>query len=81
MEGLNGLKELRKHRGLTQSELAEKIGIDENTIIRYENGTLFPARKRLLQLQDLLGCSFDELIVGVNPPSPPAPAGGLETTA
>ena len=32
------LKEWRKHRGLTQSELAEAVGRDRMTISRWENG-------------------------------------------
>ena len=34
------LKELRKSRGLTLEELAEKVGTSRQTIHRYENGVI-----------------------------------------
>lgn len=34
---MNRLKELRKDRGLTQSQLAEKIGVSKITVLRWEN--------------------------------------------
>lgn len=74
MEGLKGLKMLRCQKKLTQAELAEKIGIDENTIRRYENGNGFPSSKRLMELQQFFTCSYDELIAG-NPTRPPRAAG------
>ena len=36
----NKLKELRKARGLTLEELAEKVGTSKQTIHRYENGVI-----------------------------------------
>lgn len=35
---MNRLKELRKKEGLTQEELAKKIGVSKITILRWENG-------------------------------------------
>ena len=32
------LRRLRKAQGLTQGELAEKVGVGINTIVRYETG-------------------------------------------
>ena len=37
------LKELRKERELTQSELAELLGKTESVVRKYENGTVYPA--------------------------------------
>lgn len=31
------LKKLRKHTGLNQTEFAEKVGLEQNRISRYEN--------------------------------------------
>lgn len=34
------LRRLRKAQGLTQGELAEKVGVGINTIVRYETGKI-----------------------------------------
>ena len=36
------LRRLRKANGLTQGELAEKVGVGINTIVRYETGKNSP---------------------------------------
>lgn len=36
------LKELRKERGITQKEMAEALGMNEVSIVRYEKGTILP---------------------------------------
>ena len=33
------IKELRKESGLSQKDLAEKIGVAQNTVTQYEKGT------------------------------------------
>lgn len=41
------LKELRKKCGLTQAELAEKVGVSENTIQNWESGKIIPKGENL----------------------------------
>ena len=36
------LYELRKNKHLTQAELAEKIGVSNKTISKWENGETYP---------------------------------------
>lgn len=36
------LKELRKSKGITQKEMAEALGMNEVSIVRYEKGTILP---------------------------------------
>lgn len=43
------LRRLRKSQGLTQGELAEKVGVGINTIVRYETGKNSP-KMELLEL-------------------------------
>ncbi|MFZ2058438.1 MAG: helix-turn-helix transcriptional regulator [Acidimicrobiales bacterium] len=47
--------ERRELLGLTQTELAEKTGIDQGDINRIERGSIFPNEKTLLRLADGLG--------------------------
>jgi transcriptional regulator with XRE-family HTH domain len=42
------IKELRKKLGLTQDDLAKKIGVSRKTIVNYENGEVIPETKREL---------------------------------
>lgn len=40
----NAIKELRKHRNLSQKELADKCGVSANSICNIENNISFPAK-------------------------------------
>lgn len=51
------LKELRKSRGLSQKQLAEKTGISVHTINSYESGRRDPNTKNLQILQDFFQVS------------------------
>jgi len=50
--------ERREFLGLTQTELAEKTGIDQGDISRIERGSIFPNEKTLLRLADALGAEW-----------------------
>lgn len=45
MNDLN-IKELRIQKGLSQNELAKKIGVSRQTIVNYEKGEVIPESKR-----------------------------------
>lgn len=47
------IKEKRKELGLTQNELAKKIGVSVSTIVNYENGKIIPESKKEI-LNDIL---------------------------
>ena len=53
------LKMLRKERGLTQSQVAEKIGQERSTVACYENGSRKPAVDVLEKLAHLYGVTLD----------------------
>lgn len=46
----NRLKEERAERGLTQSELAERVGVSRKTINTVENGVFVPSTMLALKL-------------------------------
>lgn len=56
------LRELRNKSGLTQSEIANKLGVSGQTILNWENGIYEPKINQLIQLADLFGVSVDYLI-------------------
>lgn len=60
----NLLSALRKEKGWTQSELADKLGITNQAISKWENGDSFPETGLLAPLSELFGISIDELLKG-----------------
>ena len=56
------LKKLRKAKGLTQAQLAEKLNLSQATIASWENGTRRPDLNYFPILADLFGVSTDELL-------------------
>ncbi len=61
------LKELRKEKGLTQSKLAEKLGLSRSTIAMYETEGSEPDLATLLSIAKFFNVSIDYL-VGSNTP-------------
>jgi transcriptional regulator with XRE-family HTH domain len=56
------LATLRKERGFTQVELAEKVGVVQAAISSYESGRLRPHPQMLLKLSEILELSVDQLL-------------------
>jgi len=52
----------RKAAGLTQSELAEAIGVEPESVNRIENGKLNPARETLQKVAAALGVKLASLL-------------------
>ena len=55
------LKELRKHRKLTQEQLAELIGLDPKQICRIENGGCFTTFETLEKIAKVFNVPIYEL--------------------
>jgi transcriptional regulator with XRE-family HTH domain len=51
----------RKEREWTQKELAEKVGVNQIQISRWENGKHLPTIEQFVSIADALNCSLDEL--------------------
>ena len=56
------LAELRKLRGLTQVQLAEKLGSTQRAITYYENEAEYPPVETIVELARILSVSTDELL-------------------
>ena len=52
------LRRLKKAKGLTQGELAEKVGVDIKTIVRYETGKNSPKVETLELITKELGAKI-----------------------
>ena len=65
------LKELRKQRGWTQKELAQKIGVNFPQINKYESGLNAPPFEKLIKLAEALDTTTDFLLIGRTDDLPP----------
>lgn len=59
---MNRIAELRKQRGLSQVELAGKVGIAQNTLSQYETGIRMPTWQISQSLAALFGVSIGYLM-------------------
>ncbi|AFY60541.1 helix-turn-helix transcriptional regulator [Synechococcus sp. PCC 6312] len=58
---LYGLKKQREDQGLTQSQLAEKLGVSRLRVNRLENGSVNSITPKELKTLIELGFSLDEI--------------------
>ena len=56
------IMEARHEVGLTQKELAEKIGVSDRTISKWENGEGYPEVETLIEIARNLHLSIDTLM-------------------
>ena len=54
----------RKEKGMTQAQLAEKLGVTNKTVSQWENGNYMPDLTILEPLSHELGISLEELLSG-----------------
>lgn len=62
----NNIETLRKLNGLSQQQLANKLGVSVSTIYAYEAGSRRLYDKMIIKLVDLFECTADE-ILGIVP--------------
>ena len=58
------IAECRKKQNLTQSQLAEKLGITDRAISKWENGRAMPDSSLMLDLCSILNISVNDLLSG-----------------
>ncbi|MBR4034613.1 MAG: helix-turn-helix transcriptional regulator [Clostridia bacterium] len=63
------LKELRKSRGITQLKLAIDLGMNQNSISRYESGEREADYRTLIAFADYFNVSVDYLLERTNNPT------------
>ena len=56
------LKLLRKEMGLTQTELAEKLGLKQATVAKWEEGERTPYIDYFIELAKFFNCTIDFLV-------------------
>jgi len=58
------LKELRKEKGITQEEFAEKLNVSGRSISRWETGSSMPDISLLVEISEFFDVSIPEIING-----------------
>jgi len=56
------IRELRIQRGMTQVDLAKRLGVSKSVVSSYENGVHLPPYDILIRLSALFGVSCDYLL-------------------
>jgi len=67
MEFNNRLYHLRKQKGLSQEELANRLNVSRQTVSKWEIGDSTPDMEKLAAISDLFEISLDELVLGKEP--------------
>ena len=61
------IERLRKEAGLTQTQLAVRMGVAQNSISMWEHEVILPRTRDLPRLAAVLGCSIDDLYIKEDP--------------
>ena len=67
MDFNNKLYELRKQKGFSQEELANRLNVSRQTISKWEVGDSTPDMEKLIAISELFGVSLDELVLNKTP--------------
>ena len=57
----NKIKELRRSKGMSQKDIADKLGVTSQAVSKWENGKNLPDMMMLSRIADILQVSCDEL--------------------
>ena len=63
------LKNMKDESGLSQHELADKLGVSKSTIAMWESGRRKPDFYKLILIADFFNTSIDKLIFGEDKPT------------
>ncbi len=58
------LQSLRKSSGISQEQLAERLGVSRQAVSKWETDGGYPETDKIIQLCDMFGVTMDELIKG-----------------
>lgn len=64
--------QLRRARGLSQEQLAERVGVSRQTVSKWETGLSTPELEKLRALCDCFGVTLDALVTEDAPKDAPA---------
>ena len=53
---------LRKKKGLSQEELAEKLSVSRQSVSKWESNNTYPETDKIVQICNIFECTMDDLI-------------------
>ena len=56
------LMDLRRKEGLSQEQLADKLGVTRQSVSKWESGTAMPELQKLIAISELFAVSLDYLV-------------------
>ncbi|NLI67725.1 MAG: helix-turn-helix transcriptional regulator [Bacilli bacterium] len=59
----NRLRELRQQHGMTQEELAKRVGVSRQSIVAIETGKYDPSLKLAFKLAREFHCSIEDVFI------------------
>ena len=62
MDAAEKIKKIRKEKGITQKELAKRLGWSAAHVSQYETGTRIPKHETLVKIASALGCDIKDLM-------------------
>lgn len=65
----NNIQQARLHRGLTQEQVATKLGLSQNHYGRFERGEVRPNLDRLFEICEILSVPIEDMFKGTYDPS------------
>ena len=76
MEFSEKLTALRRREGISQEQLADRLGVTRQSVSKWESGTAMPELVKLISLSDMFGVSVDYLVKDRMEEAEPVPADG-----
>ena len=64
---------LRRKSGMSQEQLADRLGVTRQSVSKWENDASVPDLEKLVKLSGVFGVSLDELVKGEVPDSAAPP--------
>ena len=58
----SAFKPMRERSGMTQAEVAERLGLRQTSVSMWETGDAFPRAEMLPKIASLYGCTIDDLL-------------------
>lgn len=76
---MRGLHIQREKAGMTQAQLAKKLGVRPNTVWKWENDISNPSLNTIQEVTKIFNCTIDELINPTQPRQEETQAGEMKT--
>ena len=58
----DNLRKLRKNKGISQEQLAEKVNVSRQSVSKWENGEAYPEMNNILELCKIFKCNINDLV-------------------